>query len=133
VTVFLHFKVLGIISHGSLLNESDVDSLFVIVENARFRPAPQSNTTAREFLACALNIRKFQKHTRLYRCDVGDLRREIETKYFKEASSRSPAITNDNKVEKKELEKSLHQLLGFLTPDTFQVNVKTDSGPFSVT
>jgi hypothetical protein len=27
----------------------------------------------------------------------------------------------------------LHQLLGFLTPDTFQVNVKTDSGPFSVT
>jgi hypothetical protein len=130
--VFLHFKVLGIISHGPLLNESDVDSLFVIVENARFRPAPQSNTTAREFLACALNIRKFQKHTRLYRCDVDDLRREIEKKYFL-GSSRSTAIPNDNKVEKKELEKSLHQLLGFLTPDTFQVNVKTDSGPFSVT
>jgi hypothetical protein len=63
---------------------------------------------------------------------VGDLRREIEEKYFL-GSSRSTAIPNDNKVEKKELEKSLHQLLGFLTPDTFQVNVKTDSGPSSVT
>jgi hypothetical protein len=63
---------------------------------------------------------------------VDDLRSEIERKYFL-GSSRPIPIPNDNKVEKKELEKSLHQLLGFLTPDTFQVNLKTDSGPFSVT
>ncbi len=111
------------ISEQSIPSESDVDSPFVVVENARFQPAPNSKTTPREFLACALDIRKFQKHTRLHRCDIGDLRREIENSDYLPGISKptgTPA-ENDKIVRKAKLEKTLRQLLQFLTPDTFQV------------
>ncbi len=95
----------------------------MIVENARFQPAPNSKTTPREFLACALDIRKFQKHTRLHRCDIGDLRREIENSDYLPGISKPTGtpVENDKIVRKAKLEKTLRQLLQFLTPDTFQV------------
>jgi hypothetical protein len=98
--------------------------MFMIVENARFRTAPHSKTTAHEFLAYALDIRNFQKHTRLHHCDISDLRRRVEECKYLPGDSKSTgalSVQNDKVVRKAELEKILCQLLGFLTPDTFQV------------
>jgi len=63
--------------------------MFMIVENARFRTAPHSKTMAREFLAYALDIRNFQKHTQLHHCDISDLRRRVEECKYLPGDSKS--------------------------------------------
>lgn len=99
----------------------------MVVENTRFRRASNSKTTPREFLACALNIRRFQKQTRLYSCDIVDLRKEIEASSNLPGVSRStgaPPTQNEKVVRKAELEKILLRLLPRLNPETFQVMAK---------
>lgn len=97
---------------------------FTIVENTRFRRANNSKTTPREYLACALDIRKFQKQTRLYSCDIGVLRTEIEDSSNLPGVSKStgaPPAQNEKVVRKAELEKILLRLLKGLNPEAFQV------------
>lgn len=97
----------------------------MVVDKTRFRRASNSKTTPRDFLACALDIRRFQKHTRLYTCDTSMLRTEIEASSnlpgVSRLSSGAPPIQTEKVVRKAELEKTLLRLLRAQNPETFQV------------
>lgn len=91
------------------------------MDRTRFRQA-NSNTTPREYLGCALNIRKFQKHTRLNTCDINTLSTEIEKSgYLRVEKSGAPPAQNEKVVRKAELEKILPRLIQNLNPEAFQV------------
>ncbi|KAG0606542.1 hypothetical protein M758_9G149400 [Ceratodon purpureus] len=97
---------------------------FLQVDRTRFRQA-NNNTTAREFLDCALNIRRFQKHTRLNSCDINTLSTEIEKSgYLRVDKAGAPPSQNEKVVRKAELEKILPRLLKDLNPETFQSAVR---------
>lgn len=91
------------------------------MDRTRFRQA-NNNTTPREFLDCALSIRKFQKHTRLNSCDINTLSAEIDKSgYLRVEKTGAPPSQNEKVVRKAELEKILLRLLKELNPETFQV------------
>ena len=97
------------------------------MDRTRFRQA-NNNTTPREFLDCALNIRRFQKHIRVNSCDINTLSAEIEKSgYLRVDKAGAPPTQNEKVVRKAELEKILSRLLKDLNPhkelgsDTFQV------------
>ncbi|MCO5567212.1 hypothetical protein L7F22_020901 [Adiantum nelumboides] len=90
----------------------------VVVEPSRFRRA-NDKTTPRQWLSSALDIRRFQRDTRLSRCEVANLRKE-----FMGIKQQSDCGGSCHMVHKHELEKMLSRLLHFLKPDTFQGAVK---------
>ncbi|KAI5068801.1 hypothetical protein GOP47_0017146 [Adiantum capillus-veneris] len=85
----------------------------MVVETSCFRQANKL-TTPCQWLFHALDIRCFQRHTRLSRCSVYDLKKKLE-------ESKLPASSS---VCKDKLEDLLRKLLHFLKPDTFQGSVK---------
>lgn len=93
----------------------------LVVESNRFRRANEK-TTPRQYLAYALDIRAFQRLTRLNRCDVNLLKKELsETRV---TVSQSGTGVPEKNIRKAELEKILKRLLHFLKPETFQGAVK---------
>lgn len=97
----------------------------VVVEASHFRQA-SAKTTPRQWLTSALDIRRFQRHTRLSRCDVNNVKKEfLERKLPIISSGDSTAVKS---IRKEELEKILRRLLCYLKPDTFQGAVKAING-----
>lgn len=92
------------------------------MDRTKFRQA-NNDTTPREYLACALVIRKFQKHTRLNTCDINTLSAVVDKSGYLRVNDKTgaPPSQNEKMVRKAELEKLLPGLLKNLNPDTFQV------------
>eukprot|EP00249_Psilotum_nudum_P005583 c19034_g1_i1 orf=675-3197(+) len=93
----------------------------MIVEPSRFRRAT-ARTTPPQTLSRALDIRNFQKRTRLYRCDVANVMKELSDSAI--PLSTSGGVTVEKFIRKEELEKILRHMLLFLNPETFQGAVK---------
>ncbi|MCO5604942.1 hypothetical protein L7F22_059117 [Adiantum nelumboides] len=91
------------------------------VEVSRFRRA-NASTTPRQWLACALEVRKFQRCTRLNKCDISTLKKEL-------VQPNPPIFTSgigtaEKSIRKEGLERILRRLLHFLKPEAFQGAVK---------
>lgn len=97
----------------------------VVVEASHFRQA-SAKTTPRQWITCALDIRRFQRHTRLSRCDIGNVKKEFSERQLPILSSGGSVA--EKSIRKEELEKILRRLLCFLKPDTFQGAVKAING-----
>ncbi|MCO5601841.1 hypothetical protein L7F22_055966 [Adiantum nelumboides] len=97
----------------------------VIVEASHFRQA-SAKTTPRQWLTCALDIRSFQRHARLGRCDVNNVKKEFSERELQVLSSVDNAAAKF--IRKEDLEKILRRLLCYLKPDTFQGAVKAING-----
>ncbi|KAL5985855.1 hypothetical protein ACLOJK_027844 [Asimina triloba] len=94
---------------------------FVVVEVSKFKRVGRK-TTVRQDLASALEIRAFQRITRLSRCDVDLLRKEMNETDVPISYSGSGAP--EKSIRKAALEVILRRLLRFLKPETFQGAVK---------
>ncbi|KAJ4767376.1 Calcium-binding tetratricopeptide family protein [Rhynchospora pubera] len=106
---------------GGSESETEVDADFVIAEPSKFKRV-NGKTTLRQDLANALDIRGFQRLTRLNRCDVGLLRKEMNETDV--PISYSGAGVPEKSIRKAALEVIIRRLLKFLKPDTFQGAVK---------
>ncbi|MFS7972325.1 putative EF-hand domain, tetratricopeptide-like helical domain superfamily, EF-hand domain pair [Helianthus anomalus] len=97
------------------------DVAFVVVEPSRFKTVGEK-TTLRQELATALNIRGFQRTTRLTRCDVDLLKKEMNENEtpLSYSGNRPP----EKSIRKASLEVVLRRLLSFLKPETFVGAVK---------
>ena len=114
------------ISHLKQLQKKKVkpsngEPSFAIVDPTKFKTAGEK-TTLRQDLAIALEIRAFQRVTRLSRCDVELLRKEMNEKDV--PVSYSGGGVPERSIRKPNLEEILRRLLGFLKPETFQGAVK---------
>jgi tetratricopeptide (TPR) repeat protein len=97
------------------------EGAFVTVEFSRFKTVGDK-TTFRPDLANALQIRAFQRITRLSRCDVDLLKREMIDRDVPVSYSGTGAPQKT--IRKPNLEEILRRLLNFLKPETFQGAVK---------
>lgn len=96
------------------------EEAFIIVEPPKFKTVGEK-TTLRADLSTALDIRSFQRITRLNRCDVDQIKKEInETDVPMSYSGGVP----EKSIRKASLEEILHRLLKFLKPETFVGAVK---------
>lgn len=93
----------------------------ITVDAFRFRTANE-RTTPRQWLAFALDIRLFQRHTRLNRCDVARVKKELDQTHLPVSSSH--VGLSEKSIRKEALEKILRRLLQFLKPEAFQGAVK---------
>ncbi|KAL3514118.1 hypothetical protein ACH5RR_026835 [Cinchona calisaya] len=93
---------------------------YVIVEPSKFKTAEET-TTLRRDLASALDIRVFQKITKLHQCDV-----ELVKKQMDENANVVDSVSSSAKrsIRKASVEGSLRELLGLLKPETFVAAVK---------
>ena len=97
------------------------EGILDVVEPGRFRRA-SGKTTPRQYLSCALDIRSFQRLTRLNHCDINLVKKELtETKV---PISQSGSGVSEKTIRKAALEQILRRLLNFLKPETFQGAVK---------
>ncbi|MCO5561760.1 hypothetical protein L7F22_015384 [Adiantum nelumboides] len=94
---------------------------FIVVEATRFRRV-NARTTPRKLLAFALDIRQLQKFCRFNRCDVSNLKKELN-QIGLPVSSPSTGIP-EKLIRKEPLEKVLRNLLPFLKPEAFQGAMK---------
>ncbi|PQM38569.1 putative TPR repeat-containing protein [Prunus yedoensis var. nudiflora] len=94
---------------------------FVVVEPTKFKTVGEK-TTLRQDLANALEIRAFQRITRLSRCDVELLKKEMNDGEV--PVSYSGTGVPQRSIRKPNLEEILRRLLDFLKPETFQGAVK---------
>ncbi|KAL7600824.1 uncharacterized TPR repeat-containing protein At1g05150 [Lactuca sativa] len=97
------------------------EDAFTIIEPSKFKTLGEK-TTLRQELATALEIRSFQRVTRLFRCDVELLKKEMN-------DSKTPLTYSgygvpEKSIRKAALESILRRLLGFLKPETFVGSVK---------
>nr|GMD89366.1 uncharacterized TPR repeat-containing protein At1g05150-like [Ipomoea batatas] len=99
----------------------NAEEAFVIVEPSKFKTVGEK-TTLRPELATALDIRVFQRITRLKRCDVETLKKEMNETDVPVSYSGSGAP--EKSIRKASLEEILRKLLGFLKPETFVEAVK---------
>lgn len=97
------------------------ENSFTIVEPLRFKTVG-GKTTSRQELATALEIRAFQRLSRLGRCDVDLLMREISDGDV--PLSFSGTGVPEKSIRKNALEGILRKLLGFLKAETFQEAIK---------
>lgn len=94
---------------------------YIVVELARFKRV-NARTTPRQMLAFALDIRQLQKYTRFNRCDVSNLKKELNQISL---PGSSPHVDMSEKLIRKEaLEKVIRILLPFLKPEAFQGAMK---------
>lgn len=93
----------------------------IMVEASRFRRA-NASTTPSQWLACALEIRKFQRCARLSKCDTASIKKEISQTNLPVSSSSMG--TSEKSIRKEVLEKVLRRLLHFLKPEAFQGAMK---------
>lgn len=94
---------------------------WVVEDSSKFKLADKK-TTERKQLVDALWIRELQKSTKLGRCNVDLVKKEMEGIDFPTSYNRSQM--SDRSIRKSELEVFLRKLLGFLKPETFQGAVK---------
>ncbi|KAI3861533.1 hypothetical protein MKW98_000485 [Papaver atlanticum] len=100
---------------------AEAEAPFLIVEPSKFKRV-DNRTTPRQDLANALEIRSFQRLTRLSRCEVELLKKEMnETEV---PVSYSGSGIPEKSIRKAALEVILRRLLHFLKPETFQGAVK---------
>ncbi|GAV72465.1 TPR_2 domain-containing protein/EF_hand_3 domain-containing protein/TPR_11 domain-containing protein [Cephalotus follicularis] len=97
------------------------EGAFVIVEPSKFKTLGDK-TTLRQDLANTLQIRAFQRITRLSRCDVELLKKEMTENDV--PVSYSGCGGPQKSIRKPTLEEILRRLLNFLKPETFQGAVK---------
>lgn len=102
-------------------DDSQGEEAFVVVEPSKFKRVGRK-TTLRQDLANALDIRAFERTTKLGRCDAELLRKEMNETDV--PISYSGAGNPEKSIRKAALEVILHRLLSFLKPDTFQGSVK---------
>ncbi|XP_070056344.1 uncharacterized TPR repeat-containing protein At1g05150-like [Nicotiana tomentosiformis] len=96
------------------------EEAFIIVEPSKFKTMGEK-TTLRPDLSTALDIRSFQRITRLNRCDVDQIKKEIgET----DVSLSYSGGVAEKSIRKASLEEILDRLLKFLKPETFIGAVK---------
>ncbi|KAJ7553679.1 hypothetical protein O6H91_06G108300 [Diphasiastrum complanatum] len=91
-----------------------------IIAPSAFRRA-STKTTVRQWMAAALDIRAFQRHTKLNRCNVVVLTTDITAEQLSLASGESHPVKF---MRKADLEKILRRMLPFLGPEVFQETVK---------
>ncbi|KAI4321628.1 hypothetical protein MLD38_034990 [Melastoma candidum] len=94
---------------------------FLVIEASKFKTVSEK-TTARQDLATALEIRSLQRVTRMGRCDVEFLTKEMGKNDV--PVSYSGAGVPEKSIRKPNLEEILRRLLSFLKPETFQGAVK---------
>ncbi|XXG66099.1 hypothetical protein AAC387_Pa05g3645 [Persea americana] len=99
----------------------DGEGAFIVVEPSRFKKVGRK-TTIRQDLACALEIRAFQRVTRLSHCDVDLLKKEMNENDV--PVSYSGSGLPEKSIRKAALEEILRRLLRFLKAETFQGAVK---------
>ncbi|KAI3688859.1 hypothetical protein L2E82_46749 [Cichorium intybus] len=97
------------------------EAAFIVIESSRFQTLG-GRTTVRQELATGLDIRSFQRLTRLFRCDVGLLKKEMD-------DSQTPLTYSGYGVPEKSIRKAglecvLRRLLSFLKAETFVGSVK---------
>lgn len=97
------------------------EEAFIIVEPSKFS-AVGERTTLRQELANALDIRAFQRITRLSRCDVEHLKKEMNEN--DSPVSYSGGGIPEKSIRKASLEGILRRLLNFLKAETFVGAVK---------
>ncbi|KAE8731379.1 ATP binding microtubule motor family protein, putative isoform 1 [Hibiscus syriacus] len=97
------------------------EGVFVVVEQSKFKTVGEK-TTLREDLGNAIRIRAFQRITRLSRCDVDLLKKEMSETDV--SVSYTGGGAPQKSIRKPNLEESLRRLLRFLKPKTFQGAVK---------
>ncbi|XP_047072415.1 uncharacterized TPR repeat-containing protein At1g05150-like [Lolium rigidum] len=97
------------------------EEAFVIVEPSKFKRVGRQ-TTLRQDLASALDIRAFERTTKLGHCDAELLRKEMNETDV--PVSYSGTGIPEKSIRKAALEVILRRLLSFLKPDTFQGAVK---------
>ncbi|WRX30874.1 hypothetical protein QQP08_023361 [Theobroma cacao] len=97
------------------------EGAFVIVEPSKFKTVGEK-TTLRQDLGSALEIRAFQRITRLSRCEVDLLKKEMSDTDV--PVSYSGGGGPQKSIRKPNLEEILRRLLNFLKPETFQGAVK---------
>ncbi|KAK2998479.1 hypothetical protein RJ639_023959 [Escallonia herrerae] len=97
------------------------EEAFIIVEPSKFKVVGDK-TMVRQELANALDIRAFQRITRLSRCDVDLLKKEMNENDTPVSYSGSGAP--EKSIRKASLEGILRRLLSFLKPETFVGAVK---------
>ncbi|XP_058220707.1 uncharacterized TPR repeat-containing protein At1g05150-like [Rhododendron vialii] len=97
------------------------EEAFIIVEPSKFKTATEK-TTLRQELAIALDVRAFQRITRLSRCDVELLKKEMTENNA--PVSYSGMGVPEKSIRKASLEVILRRLLNFLKPETFVGAVK---------
>lgn len=102
-------------------NGSNGESAFITVEPAKFKTVGE-RTTLRPELAIALDIRSFQRITRLNRCEVEKIKKEMNEGDV--PISYSGSGVGEKSIRKASLEEILHRLLSFLKPETFVGAVK---------
>ncbi|CAN4122932.1 unnamed protein product [Withania somnifera] len=96
------------------------EEAFVIVEASKFETVGEK-TTLRADLSTALDIRSFQRITRLNRCDADQIKKEINESDV--PMSYSGGVP-EKSIRKASLEEILRRLLKFLKPETFIGAVK---------
>ncbi|GJY89028.1 uncharacterized TPR repeat-containing protein-like protein [Tanacetum coccineum] len=94
---------------------------FIIVEPSKFKTVGEK-TTLRQDLATALDIRSFQRITRLFRCDVELLKKEMNE--TETPLSYSGYGVPEKSIRKAALECIIRRLLSFLKAETFVGAVK---------
>ncbi|KAK8512536.1 hypothetical protein V6N13_082917 [Hibiscus sabdariffa] len=97
------------------------EGAFVVVEPSKFKTVGDT-TTLRQDLGNAIQIRAFQRITRLSRCDVDLLKKEMSETDV--PVSYSGGGVPQKSIRKPNLEEILRRLLRFLKPETFQGAVK---------
>uniref|UniRef100_A0ACD5TWQ0 Uncharacterized protein n=1 Tax=Avena sativa TaxID=4498 RepID=A0ACD5TWQ0_AVESA len=102
-------------------HDAQGEEAFVIVEPSKFKRVGK-NTTLRQDLANALDIRAFERTTKLGHCDTELLRKEMNETDV--PVSYSGSGIPEKSIRKAALEVILRRLLSFLKPDTFQGAVK---------
>ncbi|KAB2082442.1 hypothetical protein ES319_A05G197100v1 [Gossypium barbadense] len=100
---------------------SNGEAAFVIVDPSKFKTLGEK-TTLRQDLGNALQIRAFQRLTRLNRCEVDLLKKEMSETDVPVSYSGSGGPQKS--IRKPNLEEVLRKLLNFLKPETFQGAVK---------
>ncbi|KAL8166098.1 hypothetical protein V2J09_007597 [Rumex salicifolius] len=97
------------------------ESPFIVVEPTKFKTVGD-RTSLRQDLSNALEIRAFQRISRLGRCDVDLVKREMTENDV--PLSYSGTGIPEKSIRKNMLEGVLRRLLSFLKPETFQEAVK---------
>ncbi|KAL0697322.1 hypothetical protein Bca4012_053444 [Brassica carinata] len=109
------------LKHLGKKNGNGGEGSFIVVEPSKFKTVGEK-TTLRPDLATALQIRAFQKVTRLGKCDVEAVRKEMRDNDVPVSYSGSGGPTKS--VRKPNVEEILRRLLISLKPEAFQGAIK---------
>ncbi|XP_020586685.1 uncharacterized TPR repeat-containing protein At2g32450-like [Phalaenopsis equestris] len=116
-----HLKMLHKKKHRKGGGVVDGEGEFLVVEASKFKRIGRK-TTLRQDLANALEIRAFQRLTRLDHCDIEQLKKEMSETNVPLSYSGTGAPVKS--IRKAGLEMILQKLLQFLKAETFQGSVK---------